>query len=161
MPRAPVVRWVRSPVLQAHGLADLGHCLTRGLPRALATCANDATHELGVLLVFAGTLANGREILQHRLDERFLAVQATDARRTTTSLDPGLRLFVRIDLVQVPDRALVRVARIGAPDSRRIGLHGLELFLDAVRVLPQAYGVAVGLRHLPAVEPRYLRRPGK
>ena len=43
-------RRIRSTVLQAHGLADFGHCRTRGLPGALAALADDATHELGILL---------------------------------------------------------------------------------------------------------------
>ena len=71
---------------------------------------------------------------------------------------PRLRLLARVDLVQVPDRAFVRIARVRAPHARRVGLHGLELLRDLARIFAQADGVAVGLRHLAAVEARHLRR---
>ena len=63
--------------------------------------------------------------------------------------------------MQIPHRAFVRIAGIGAPHPRRIGLHGLELLDDGVRVLAQSDGVAVGLGHLAPVETRDLRRRGQ
>ncbi len=60
--------------------------------------------------------------------------------------------------MKIPDRTFIGIAGIGAACTRRIRLHGLELLRDRVGILAQADGVAVGLRHLAAVESRHFRR---
>src|SRR5215831_968383 len=71
------------------------------------------------------------------------------------------RGVVRIDLVQIPHRALLRVARIGASHPRRVGFHGAQLLHDRVRILAQPDGVAVGLGHLAPVGAGHLRGGGQ
>ena len=63
--------------------------------------------------------------------------------------------------MQIPHRAFLRIARIGATRARRIGLHGAQLLRDGLRILAQPDGVAVGLGHLAAVEARHLGRRGQ
>ncbi len=63
--------------------------------------------------------------------------------------------------MQVPHRTLLRVARVGAPHARRVGLHGTQLLHDLIGLLAQPDGVAVGLRHLAPVETRDLGRRGE
>ena len=70
-------------------------------------------------------------------------------------------VLVRIDLVQPPHRAFLRIAGIGAPHARRIGLHRADLLRHRRRLLAQQDRVAVRLRHLLAVEARHARRFGQ
>lgn len=97
-------------------------------------------------------------LAQDAFDHRLLAVEATDARAAAALLHPLVRLFIGVDLMQLPHRALVRVARVGAAHARRIGGHGAHFLRDGFRVLAQADGVAVRLRHLLPVETRHARR---
>ena len=59
--------------------------------------------------------------------------------------------------MQLPDRADVRVAGVGAPHPGRVGRHGTQLLLNLFRVLAQGDGVVVGLGHLLAVQAGHLR----
>src|SRR5687767_4967809 len=119
-PGKRLARWSLSTVLQADGLADFRHCRTCAFARALAAFRNDAAQQFRVLLVLAGALANRRQLREDSLGDRLLAVEAADACRTAAFLHPVFRGLVRIDLVQVPDRALVRVARVRAADAGRV-----------------------------------------
>ena len=76
------------------------------------------------------------------LDHRLLAVEASDARARTALLHPGLGLIVRIELVQIPHGTFFGFARIGAPHTGGIGLHGLDLARDRFGIFSETDGVA-------------------
>src|SRR5690606_34023645 len=107
------VSWM-SPVTQSHALANLIEGLARRFPRLLATLINDATNQLRVVFIFLGPFEDGDNLLHDFVDERLLSVQAPDAGAAAAVLYPFPHLLVRVDLVQIPDRAFLRLARIGA-----------------------------------------------
>ena len=72
---------------------------------------------------------------------------------------PGLGRLVGVDLVELPDRAALRVARVAAAHARRVGRHAADLCVDLGRLLAHRDRVAVALAHLRAVEAGQLRRP--
>src|SRR5690349_19690931 len=122
---------------------------------------HDVPQELRALLEFLRAPAHRRDLLDHLVDDRLLAVETPDAGRSATGVGPLLRRFIRIDLVQVPHRTLLRGARIRSPDARRVRLHRAHFRRNLVRVLAQPDRIAVRLRHLATVEPRYFRRRGE
>ena len=93
--------------------------------------------------------------------QRPLAVDAADSGASTTIRSPGLGVVVGVDLVQFENRALVRIARVFATYTRRVGDHRAHLLLDHFGALPQPDRVVVGLRHLAPVDTGYLRRLGQ
>ncbi len=68
------------------------------------------------------------------------------------SQGPGV--LVGIHFVQIPNRALFRLAGIRAPLARRVGGHGAQPLLHALGIVAQQDDIVVGLGHLLAVEPR-------
>src|SRR6185503_4426312 len=68
-----------SALAQAHGLAYFVHRVPRHRARGLAALGHRRAHRLGVGLDLLGALAYRRQLLQHRVDHRLLAVQAADA----------------------------------------------------------------------------------
>src|SRR6266480_2975844 len=146
---------------QMHGAAHFVERLARDLARLVGALGDDSAHQLRVVLELLGTPAHAADFLHDPVDHRLLAFQAADAGAAATLVHPPAGALVGIDLVQVPHRTLLRVARIGAPHARRIGLHGTQLLHDLLGLLAQPDGVAVGLRHLAPIEPRDLRRRGE
>src|SRR5690606_32767837 len=102
-----------SVVTQANRLTHIAHGFLRKLAGLLAAIGDDIAHQGRILLVHARTLAHRLLLLQHALDHRLLAFDTANTGAATALLYPGLHLVVRIDLMQLPHRALVRIARIG------------------------------------------------
>ena len=63
--------------------------------------------------------------------------------------------------MELPDRTLLRITRIGPAHPRRVGRHGPHRLLDIGRLLAQGDGVAVGLGHFLPVQTRHLGRLGQ
>src|SRR5262245_20932078 len=95
-----------STIRESHGLLHVVERLASDAPGLLAALGNDAPHEIGAVLVLLRALAHGGDLLDHPLNEGLFAVQTADPGRPTALLDPRLRLRVRVDLVQIPHRAL-------------------------------------------------------
>src|SRR5580704_6369504 len=150
--------FMRSVRAQVHGAAHLIEGLARDLARLVGALGDDVAHQLRVVLEFLGALSHAADLLHHLIDEGLLALKAADTGAAAARRRPLARGLIGIDLVQVPNRALVRVTRIGAPHARRVGLHGAQLLHHLIGLLAQTDGVAVGLGHLAPVEPRDLRR---
>jgi hypothetical protein len=75
--------------------------------------------------------------LQDAVDHRLLAFETADAGAAAALLHPFLARIVRIHLMQLPHRALVRIAGIGTAHARRIGRHALDLLRHRGFVLAQ------------------------
>src|SRR5580704_16239576 len=133
---------------QMHGASDFVERLARDLARLVGALGDDSAHQLRVVLELLGAPAHGADLFDDPVDHRLLAVQAADACGAATLVHPLAGAVVGINLVQVPHRTLLGVARIGAPHTRRIGLHGAQLLHHLVGLFAQPDGVAVGLRHL-------------
>src|SRR5688572_2190049 len=63
--------------------------------------------------------------------------------------------------MELPYRTFRGIARIRALYARRISRHGADLLGNGIRVLAQADGVVVRLRHLLPVETGHFRRFGE
>src|SRR5256884_3543602 len=146
---------------QMHGAPHFVERLARDLARLVGALGDDAAHQLRVVLELLGAPTHAADLLHDPVDQRLLAVQATDAGAAATLVPPLAPGLVGGELVQVPHRALLRVARVGAPHACRIGLHSAQLLHDLIGLLAQPDGVAVGLGHLAPVETRDLRRRGE
>src|SRR3984885_6471880 len=144
---------LRPQMHRATHLIEGGAC--RGA-RLLPAFGQDGGDHVGIFLEFLRPLAHAGDLLDDAFDQRLLAIEAADAGGAAALIDPLPRGLVRIQLVQIPHRALLRVARIGTSHPRRIGLHGLELGGDRIRLLAQQDRVAIGLGHLAAVQARHL-----
>ena len=142
----------RSLVGKPHRVAHLAHRLARDGACPLGADLDDPVHALRVREVLLGALAPRCLLANDRLDHRLLAVEAADRRAGAAGDDPGLGLLVRVHLVQLPHRALLGIARVGAPHARRVGLHVADLARDLGRLLAHRDRVAVALAHLRAVE---------
>ena len=142
-------------------MSDGIHGVARHGPRPLAPLRDDTAYQVRILLELLRPLGDAGHLLDDFLDERRLAFQAADSGGAAALLYPLLGLGCRIYFVQIPNRTFIGIAGIGAAHARRIGLHGLELFDDRVRILAQPDRVAVGLGHLASIEPRHLRRRGQ
>src|SRR5258706_2399977 len=143
---------------QVHRPAHIVQGMPRRFARLLGTLGQQVLPQIRVVLVVPGALAHARHFGHHLFDQRLLALQATDARTAAARARPAAGGLVGVDTVQIEHRADLRIARIGAPHARRIGLHGLEFAHHAVGFLAQPDGVAIGLRHLASIESRY---PGR
>src|SRR5260221_10265548 len=137
-----------SSVVEAHGIAHIAHRFLRRIARFLAAVGDDVLHQGRVLLERRRALAHRLQFLDDGVDHRLLAFQATDAGALAALHHPVMRGAVRIHLMQRPYRALFRVARVRATDTRRVGRHGADLFGHTLFRLAQIDGVAVTLRHL-------------
>ena len=104
---------------------------------------------------------DGPEFGLDGVDDRLLAVQAADAGRGAAFPHPLAGLVVRVDQVELPDRADVRIAGVGAAHAGGVGRHGADLLLHLLQRLAQPDGVAVGLGHLAAIEAGHPGRLGQ
>src|SRR5947207_15974141 len=91
---------------QVHGAADFVERLARDLARLVGALGDDAAHQLRVVLELLGAPAHAADLLHDLVDQRLLAVQATDAGAAATLVHPLARGLVGVDLVQVPHRTL-------------------------------------------------------
>src|SRR5882724_2412518 len=146
---------------QVHRAPHLLHCLTGRIARLVGAFRNDTAHQLRIVLELLRPAAHARNLLHDLIDDRLLAVETADARRPAALVDPLAGAVVRVDLVQIPDGALLRVARIGAAHARGISLHRPQFLHDRLWLLAQADGVAVRLRRLAPVETRDVGRRGQ
>src|SRR5271170_2951356 len=146
---------------QMHGAAHFIQGRAGHFARFIRALGKQIADQLRIVLKFLSPLAHRADLRDDLLDQRRLALQAADARRAAAGARPVARRLIRVNPVQVKDRAYVRIARVGAPHPRRISLHRLELARHTVRILAQADRVAVGLGHLAAVEPRHSRIGGQ
>src|SRR5579862_5876724 len=136
-----------------HGAPYLVERLASGLTGLVGALSDNTAHELRIVLEFLSAFAHSGDLLDDLVDDRLLAFQATDAGCAAALARPAARALVGIDLVQVPHRTLVGIARIGATHARRIGDHRAQLLRHNLRLFAQPNGVAIGLRHLAPVEP--------
>src|SRR3569833_2734050 len=143
---------------QMHCVPHLVECLSRGLAGLVGALGHDSPHELGIFLEFLGAAAHSSNFLHHFVDDFLLAIEAADTRRATAFVHPAPGGLIGIDFVQVPHRALLRIARIGTPYARRVSDHCPHFLYDAVRILAQSDRVAVGLGFFVFVVHRDLRR---
>src|SRR6266436_5251932 len=104
---------------QMHGAPHFVERLARDLARLVGALGDDAAHQLRVVLELLGAPAHAADLLDDPVDQRLLAVQATDAGAAATLVHPLAGGLVGVDLVQVPHRTLLRVARVGAPRAAR------------------------------------------
>src|SRR5205823_5883032 len=64
---------------QMHGAPHFVECLARDLARLVGALGDDAAHQLRVVLELLGAPAHAADLLHDPVDQRLLAVQATDA----------------------------------------------------------------------------------
>src|SRR5215469_5875265 len=128
---------------QMHAATDVVERLTCRFARLVGALGDDVAHQLGVVLELLGAAAHAVDLFDDLVDEGLVALEAADPGGAASLPHPLACALVGIDLVQVPHRALLRVARIVAPDARRIGLHGAQLLRHALRILAQPDGVAI------------------
>src|SRR5258706_12125288 len=150
-----------SGVVEAHRFAHVAHRLVGEVGSLLASILDDVADQRRVLLVLRRALADRLDLGVHRLDDRLLAFEAPYAGRAAALQHPFLGGGVRIDLVQVPDGALGRLAGVAAPDAGRIRLHRADLLRHLLRRFPEQDGVIVALRHLLSIEAEQLGRLGE
>src|SRR6266496_1551845 len=142
----------------AHRLADLAHG-GGGNPASLRRSRlQNIPGQPGILLIFLAALLHGAQDLHQRICRPAFALDAPDARRTAALVYLRHSFLAAEDLVQVPDRALIGIAFIGAPDACWIGHHRLQLLTDYRLGIGKQDGVAVRFRHLAAIGPGELRR---
>src|SRR5690349_7822324 len=108
---------VRAQMHRAPHFVERG---TRRFAGLVGPLGHDVPEQLRALFEFLRAFAHAADLFDHFLDQRLLAVEATDAGRAAAFGGPGPRLVVRINLVQIEHRADVRVAWIGATHARRI-----------------------------------------
>src|SRR5262252_1318300 len=113
-------------VVQAHHLAHLPHRLAGDLARLVAAVGDEVADERGIVEVLLRPFAHRALLGQHFVDDRLLALETADAGATAPLLHPGLGWRVRVDEVELPHRAFVRIAWIGALHPRGVGRHGAD-----------------------------------
>ncbi len=120
-PRCPVPTSDQvSTVVHPHGLTNRFQRIARGIARPLAPLGDDTRTSSGFSSNSWARLDIAETSATILLDQRRLAVQTAGCRgRAASLLHPVSSLRARIDLVQIPDRALVRIAGIGAPARAR------------------------------------------
>src|SRR5579884_329331 len=113
-------------------------------------------HQLWTLLVFAAPLLNGSKLAHDGICHPAFAFDAADAGRGAACIDLRYGFLTGKDLVQVAHRAYVGIAGVGAPNTRRISDHGLDLLSHDRLGVRKQDGVSVALGHLASVGAREL-----
>src|SRR3954469_3050095 len=160
--RVCAVSWsTPSPLRESHGGADLLHRLARDPSGLLGAEADQLLDATGMPIEVG---ARGAVLLQRRherLEQPLLAVDTADAGAAAADLHvPDARRRAG-GAMQVVDGAHLRVAGIVAALSGRVGDSDHDPLAGALRILAELDGVAVALRHLPAVETEDLGRVGE
>src|SRR5204862_7756769 len=114
-----------------------------------------------IMTIPVAPLARRREPGLDRFHHRLLALEAADAGGGAALPHPFFPLLAGVHLVQFPHRAFLGIAGVAALHARRVGRHGADLLRHRFRILAQRDSVAVGLRHLLAVETWQIRRLGE
>src|SRR3954466_10356417 len=160
--RVCAVSWsTPSPLRESHGGADLLHRAARHRPGLLCPEADELLDPPGLPIEVG---ARGAVLLQRRherLEQPLLAVDAADAGAAAADLHLADARRGAVGAMQVVDGAHLRMARIVAALSRRVSDGDHDPLAGALRILAQLDGVAVALRHLPAVETEDLGRVGE
>src|ERR1019366_10035376 len=99
-----------SSIVHGHGLADRVQRVARRSTRPFAPFRDDTAYQLGILLELYRPLRNAGYFFDDFFDQRPLAIQTADSGGAAALLHPGLRLGVRIHLVQGPHGTLAGVA---------------------------------------------------
>src|SRR5208283_1847531 len=86
--------FIWSTVVDVHGLTNRIQCFARRRARALASFSDDTAYQFGILLKLLRTLGNRRNLLDHLVDQRRLALQAADARGAASPLHPPLSVGI-------------------------------------------------------------------
>src|ERR1700683_5498173 len=107
---------------QVHAAADLIERLPRHLALLVGALGDDVAHQFRVVLVLLRAAAHAADLLHDLIDQRLLAVQTADGGTAATLVDPLAGGIIGINLVQVPHRALLRIARVVVPRACRTGL---------------------------------------
>src|SRR5690348_12105293 len=84
---------------QIHGVPHGIHRGARGIARLLGALGHDVAHELGILLELLRAFADRGDLIDHLLDQRFLALETADAGGAAAVRGPGACLVARVDLV--------------------------------------------------------------
>ena len=126
-----------------------------------AAVGHDIAHQLGIVQIPLGALAQRRLLAQHRVDHRLLALQAADSGGAAAVLHPLLGAPRRNTpgATATPGNAPVRRGRCAARVPDRSAC--VRIFSSPLRLLAQQDRVVVALRHLLAVQPGQLRRFGQ
>src|SRR5690606_32064199 len=106
--------------------------VTGRITGALGTFVEDQAHRIRIAFVLHGPLLDRAQFSADGVDHRLLAVQTADAGAAATLIDPVVGGLIGIHQVQLIDRALVRITRIGAPHTGRIGRHATYLLAHLV-----------------------------
>src|SRR4051794_38706065 len=160
--RVCAVSWFTpSPLRESHGRADLFHRAARHRPGLLRPQADELLDAPGMPIEVGPRGAMLLQRRQERLEQPLLAVDAADAGAAAADLHVADAPRGAVGAMQVVDGAHLRMARIVAALSRRVRDGDHDPFAGALRVLAELDGIAVALRHLPAVETEDLRRIGE
>ena len=100
-------------------------------------------------------------LFYHGIYQRALAVQATDPGAATTRGQLLPHRVLGVDLVQIPDWALVGVTRVVPSLSSGIRRHGANGTRHTIRIIPHVDGIVIGLRHFLSIEARQFRVTGQ
>ena len=115
-------------VTQPHRFAHVAHGLLRELARLFAAVGDDVAHQRRVVQV---TSARAPASVPARPAPRRSPAACTRGSRCRRCGSPDCthcsRLVVGIDQVELPHRALVRIAGVAALYPRRVGRHGAHL----------------------------------
>jgi hypothetical protein len=95
------------------------------------------------------------------IDYRLFALDAAYAGTAASLLYPLPGVRAGVHQMQLPHRAFVRIAHIGAAHARGVSWHGADFFADAGRVFAQADGVVVRLGHLLPIQSGHLGSRGE
>src|SRR5579862_2889875 len=132
-----------------HGGTDLGHGLFGAQARAVGPVFENIRHVL--LGVPRPAFLDWRKDLHEGIGGPVFAFDAADAGGATALIDFGERLGSGKHFVEIAYGADVGIARVGPPDARGVGDHGLEFLAQHGLGIGDQDGVAVALGHLAAV----------
>jgi hypothetical protein len=151
-------QWYSSPIDFTH----VAHGFAGQFSRLLATIGNDVFDQRQVIQIHLRPLTHRRLFTQDTVDHRLLAFDTANAGGTTALLHPFLAGIVGINLMQLPDRALGRLARIMC-DARGPDRSACCVTFLATDSSDSRSGdrVVVRLGHLLTVQPRHLGRLGE
>ena len=93
---------------QAHHFAHVAHGFLGELARPVAAVSDDVAQQTRIIEIRLGPLEKALLLIQHRIDDRLLALEAADARRRASALHPLTRGIVGVDDMQL-DRKSTRL----------------------------------------------------
>src|SRR5271154_304930 len=143
-----LARFVRLENRVTHAL----HCLFCDFASFLRTVIENIPYLLGIRLKFFALglyrLNPADQIVSHK----FLTIDAPDSSGAAFCVDTRNSLGRRKQLVPREDGANLRAAGVGPANALRVGHHVARFGTNLVGRIAEPDGVAVGLRHAPAIE---------